>query len=79
MNTNDLINKMVAELNTNPRKYNDGCGEVNYDLLASEIGSKLRLMNRNDLEAPEWVWESAVEASNIYKKNKAAQRQSVRV
>ncbi len=76
MNTKDLIYKMVAELSHNSRKYNDGCGGINYDLLASEMGSRLRLMDRNAFEAPEWVFNAAIEASTIFKNNRTQQRKN---
>lgn len=75
MNAKELINKMVTELAHNHRKYSDGCGDINYDLLAHEIASRLRLMGRNDIEAPEWIWDCAVTAAETHKKNRKQERQ----
>jgi len=77
MNTKDLVCKMVAELTYNYRKYNDGCGDINYDLLSIEVANKLRLMDRNALEAPEWIFNAAIEAAEVFKNNRIKQRQSV--
>lgn len=70
MTEHDLINKMVTELHHNSRKYNDGCGGINYDFLSVEMASNLRLINRSEVEAPEWVFNCAIEAVDIYNRCK---------
>ena len=65
MDDDELINKMVKELQKNHADYDDN-GEIDCTHLAEEMADKLGLLEGDDDKVPDYVFECATEAAEKY-------------